>query len=272
MRELKGVGLLAEFAGAIVQKIDRAVGTHHDHVLMPVVVEIGEQRARCAFENAEPGRFSDVFKGSVAAIAIKPVGQTRRLANVEIVQTIAVNIGEGNAVMTVNIDAGRAIENRPPVVCAVKYLRLVRGVSTQRRGRDVDIEGRDGFRFCLFQHLETAQLKTAVARCFPFHAQVADPLQAVKSCSRTRDFIANFCHHIARARVCVVRDFDVGHLKFRNVNTGENFQPRFPLKHESVAINFRVATESVPPDLEPRGRTNYGGLRCTERWPSKIPG
>ena len=85
----------------------------------------------------------------------------------------------------------------------------------------------------------------------------------MKSNSRPRDFIANLCNQIARPRIrtaCVLRDFDVGHLKFRNVNTGENLQPGFPLKHESVGINSRVATESVPPDLEPRRRTNDGGL------------
>ena len=53
IRELKRVGLLAKLAAAFIQKQQRAVGAHHDDVLAAIVVEVGEQRAGCVFQNAQ---------------------------------------------------------------------------------------------------------------------------------------------------------------------------------------------------------------------------
>ena len=110
VRELERVGLLAKLAAAFVQKQQRAVGAHHDHVLTAIIVEIGEERAGRVFQDAQAGRFGDVLKRSVAAVAVEPIGQARRLANVEIIETVVVDVGDRNAVVSVDVDARGAVE------------------------------------------------------------------------------------------------------------------------------------------------------------------
>ena len=84
------------------------------------------------FENADSGCLGYVLKRSIAPVAIEPIGKACRLANVKIVEAIVVDVTDRNAVVPVNIDAGGAVENRSPVVRAVKQLSSVGGIATER--------------------------------------------------------------------------------------------------------------------------------------------
>ena len=96
---------MRKFAVPFVQKQQRAIGPNDDQVLTAVVVEVGKQRAGSIFENAESRRFRDVLEGAVAAIAIETVRQAGGLADVEIVETVAVDVADRNAIVAVDIDA-----------------------------------------------------------------------------------------------------------------------------------------------------------------------
>ena len=103
-----------------IQEQQRAAGAHDDQILTSVVVEIGKERAGGVFEESDAGRFGDVLEGAVAAVAIKPVGQAGGLANVEIVEPVAIDVADRDAIVAVDVDAAGAVENRAPIVGAVQ--------------------------------------------------------------------------------------------------------------------------------------------------------
>ena len=92
--ELECVWLLAKFAATLIQKQQRAAGAYHNQVLSPVVVDVGKKRARGILKHAYSGCFRDVLKGAVAAVSIKPIGKTGRLANVKVVESVIVDIAD----------------------------------------------------------------------------------------------------------------------------------------------------------------------------------
>src|SRR5579859_839544 len=111
---------------------------------MAMVVEVGKERARRVVEQSQAGRFGNVFKRSVAAISVEPVGQPRRLTNVQIVEAVVVDIGNRNPVMAVNVDPRSAVEYSAPVVGAVQHLVGVGRVAAEGHSRDISVEGRIG--------------------------------------------------------------------------------------------------------------------------------
>ena len=92
--KLKRAWFLEKLAAALVQKQKRAARAHDDRILPPIIVEVGKQRACCVVEDSQAGRFGDVLEASISAVSIKAIGQTRGLANVEIVEAIVVDVGD----------------------------------------------------------------------------------------------------------------------------------------------------------------------------------
>ena len=88
--------------------------------------KVGEQGAGGIVEHADSGLFRYVFKGPVAPVAVKPIGQSRGLANIEIVEAVVVEVARRHAVVAVNVHADRAIQDRAPIVGAAKHLLVVR--------------------------------------------------------------------------------------------------------------------------------------------------
>ena len=64
----------------------------------------------------------DVFKRAVATIAVKAIGQPRRLADINIVEAVAVDVADRDPVMTIDIDAAGLIEHGSPVVGSMQHL------------------------------------------------------------------------------------------------------------------------------------------------------
>ncbi len=87
----------------------RASATNHEKVLASLVIEVGKQGACRVVEHADSGFLRNVFEGSVAAVAIKPVGQSCRLGDIEIVETVVVKVACRHAVVAVDIDADGAV-------------------------------------------------------------------------------------------------------------------------------------------------------------------
>src|SRR5208283_3685554 len=137
--ELKRIRLLAKLAAALVQEQHRAVCPHHDQILTPVIIDVDQERARCVVEDADTRRLRDVLKRPIASISIKPVRKAARLANIEVVKSIAVDVANGNTVVSVDINAASAVEHGPPIVRSVQKLRSIGGVAAKRRCRDLDI-------------------------------------------------------------------------------------------------------------------------------------
>ena len=138
---LKASRLSGKFSVALVQEQQRAAAANHQKILHALVLEIGEQRAGGVIQHSDAGCFRHIFKCSIAAIAIEAVGKSRRLADVEIIKSVVVEISGGQAVVAVDVDADSAIQNRAPVVHSVKHLVFVgRGLAESLR-RDVNENG-----------------------------------------------------------------------------------------------------------------------------------
>src|SRR5258708_2522912 len=142
--ELKCVALEGKCSGAVIEKQKWAAATNDEEILHTLIFEIGEQRAGGGVEHTDAGFFGDVVEGAVAAIAIETIGKSRRLADVEVVETVVVNVGGGEAVVAVDVDAARAVEHGAPVVDPAQHLLAVRfGVAESLRG-NVDKDRRRG--------------------------------------------------------------------------------------------------------------------------------
>ncbi len=80
----------------------------------------------------------DVFESSITAIAIKPVRKARRLADVEIIQTVVVDIAGGQSIVSVDFDAASSVQNCAPMVDSAEHLVPVRFDVTECLLADVD--------------------------------------------------------------------------------------------------------------------------------------
>src|SRR5207244_114907 len=96
-----------------------------------------------AIDDPDFGCLRDVFERSVSSIAIKTIRQTGRLAQINIIETVIVDVAYRNTIVTVDINAASAIQKRSPVVSTAKQLGRVGGIATECVRSDVN-ENRSG--------------------------------------------------------------------------------------------------------------------------------
>src|SRR5208282_3912051 len=95
-------------------------------VLEPLILEIRKERTSGAVQHADSSRFRDILESAIAAIAVQPVGKSRGLANIEIIQTVVVKVSRRQSSIPVNIHSSGSVQNRAPVVHPVEHLIFVR--------------------------------------------------------------------------------------------------------------------------------------------------
>ena len=113
-----------EAAVALIQEKQRAIGTQHHQILQPAIAEIHEQGGGCRVENADSGAVGNVFERSIAPIPVQAIGETARLAHVDLVPAVAVDVSHRDAVVAMNVDPSRRIQTRPPVRYPMGKLRI----------------------------------------------------------------------------------------------------------------------------------------------------
>ena len=69
-------------------------------------------------------------------------GKPRRLANVKIVEAVAVDIADRNAVVPVNVDPARAVEHGSPIIDAMEQLLGIGFIAGKSAGRNIRETGR----------------------------------------------------------------------------------------------------------------------------------
>ena len=79
-----------------------------------------------------------IDEGAIPAVLIKAVGQPRGLADVDVIETVAVEVAGRNAVVAIEVDSACAVEHGAPVIDAEQHLLAVRGVLAQHGGGNVD--------------------------------------------------------------------------------------------------------------------------------------
>ena len=122
----------------MIQEEQRATAANHEEILMPLVLKVGEESARGIIEYTDSGFFCYIFKCSIAPVTVKPIWQASRLADIEIVETVIIEIARCHAIVTVNINAASSVENRPPIIDAVKHLVRVRLHAPESLGGNVN--------------------------------------------------------------------------------------------------------------------------------------
>src|SRR5277367_582616 len=111
MLKLERVALQREGPIPLIEKQQGTAAANHQQVLAPLVCKVGEQGARGVVQYANPGFFRYVFHGPVAPVTVEPVRQSRRLADIEIIETVIVVIPDCYSVVAVDVDTARPIEH-----------------------------------------------------------------------------------------------------------------------------------------------------------------
>ena len=119
---MKASRLSANVPSPLIQEEQGAAAANHKKILKPLVLKVGKQSARSIVQHADSGFLRYIFKCSVAAVAVEPIWQSRRLADIEIIESIIVEIARGHTVVAVNINAARAIQDSSPVIGPAKHL------------------------------------------------------------------------------------------------------------------------------------------------------
>jgi len=123
-----------------------AVGVFHeenfkilgdDEILITVVVEIDEEGGGAIVHPVGFGFGGKIPHGAVGIFEEKAVGKAALLAEVEVFESVAIDIAKGEAVVGGGIKAEVAREAEAPVVGGAKDLVAVGGNFTKDRGGDV---------------------------------------------------------------------------------------------------------------------------------------
>src|SRR5208282_251027 len=161
----------------------------------------------------------DVLKRAVTSIPIKPVRKAARLADIEVVISIVIDVANRNAVVPVDINAASAVEHRSPVVRSVQKLRRIGRTATERGGRNVDIAGRTGPALRFIQHLPVPHLELTRGRPFPRNLPVTHALFTVEVVASGYQFIADTSLQLAgRYRRRHGSSVNTRHLKLSRKN------------------------------------------------------
>src|SRR3984957_9329139 len=102
--ELEGIALDQKRSVALIEEEQGAAAANHQQVLPPLVLKVGEQRTSGVVEHPHSRFFSDVFEAAIAPVAVEPVGQARRLANIEIIEAVIIEITHRDAIVAVNVN------------------------------------------------------------------------------------------------------------------------------------------------------------------------
>ena len=136
-RESEGVRNGREMSFAVVDEQQRVGRRRHHQILIAVVVDVDKERLRRVIEDADARCVGDVLERRVAAIAVEAIGQSGRLSDVQIVESISVRIADRDALMAVRVARQDRVERGHPRVEIDVELAPERVVATERRRRDL---------------------------------------------------------------------------------------------------------------------------------------
>jgi len=170
------IAFLLELSISLIHEQHRPGGADYQKVLEPSILEICEKRTSCPVQHPNSGCFRDILKSAIAAIPVQPVGKTRGLADIEIIQTVVVEVSRSQSGISVNVHSGRSVQNRAPVVHTMEHLIFV-GISlAESLLRYIEKNGlsRATESFLSRRPTEDSPATGIVVR--PFHQPIADAL------------------------------------------------------------------------------------------------
>ena len=260
--EFECVALELEAAIALIDEKQRAAAADDKQILTAPVVEICKQSAGGAVEHANAGLLGDVFKGAVAAIAIEAIGKAGRLAYIEVVKSIVVEVSGGDPIVAVNVDAAGSIKYCAPVVDAAQHLLMegfaftecLRGNVNKRR----TVKHADGF----LDRLPSVGLPSADFVLRPLGVPETDSLFANSFGARGDDVIANLQ---ADGEGSGGRFLNAGDLKFSGLDICVVAKPKAKPPQEGLAPGDHFGCELPLYDRDAIARADRSFFRRNER-------
>src|SRR5579863_2212051 len=108
-----------------------------DEVLAAAIEEVGEQGHRRVIEHVDARLEREILEDARGPLAVKPVGQSLRLAEVDLVAAVAIRIANAYPAIPENIDAARLVEGGAPVVRVAEQVSSIGRVTCKRRLRHI---------------------------------------------------------------------------------------------------------------------------------------
>src|SRR5215469_13520992 len=102
-REFEGITLERKGAVSLIQEEQGAASTNYKKVLESLVLKIGKQSACATVEYTDSRLLRYVFKCAVAPIAVEAVWESSRLAHIEIVESVIVEIARRHTIVAVDV-------------------------------------------------------------------------------------------------------------------------------------------------------------------------
>ena len=112
---------------AVVKEEHGLSWAHQHEILMSRIAQIDEERAGSIVEDIESEVLRDVPEMALSVVLIQAVGQTARLTDVDLVEAVAIDVGHGDSVLPVEVDAASGVQARPPVGGPLGELIVKRG-------------------------------------------------------------------------------------------------------------------------------------------------
>src|ERR1017187_308921 len=104
---------------------------------MPRIAQVDEKGAGRIVEDIESGFLRYVPEMALSIVAVKTVGQTARLTDIDLVQAVAIDVGHGDSVLAIDVDAACRVETRSPVRGPLGELVVKRRDAGERGAGDV---------------------------------------------------------------------------------------------------------------------------------------
>ena len=251
--EPEGGRVAREAALAVVDEQHRARSGEEDQVLVAVVVHVGEERLRRALEHGDAGRVGHVRERAVAIVAEEPVRQAFGLADVDVVEAVAVEVADRQPL--VPHAAARheePVEARGPLLLSRDELAPERGVPAESR---LGLLAEDRLRRAAAQVRQDRPLRDApggVGAAPPAHLPAADTLGHSSAPGRADEVEA---HGRADERVRPPRHLDRRDQELGCLKRLEVGDECFELSLEGATVADRLRREGAgTEDLELRAR------------------
>ncbi len=126
-------GAQGELAGAVVGSEGHAAVERHREILVAVVVEVEQEGAARVLEPVHPGGPADFLDPAVRALEEEAVGQAGFLAEVEVVERIAVDVADREAGSAEEVEELEVLAALQPVVVTAQDLIRVAVVAGEDR-------------------------------------------------------------------------------------------------------------------------------------------
>ena len=147
-------------------------GNERDEVLDPGIAEIEKQGLSRIVEDPDARLLGDVAPVAIRSPAVEPVRQASRLANVQFIPAIRVDVADSEALVAIHADPRRQIQSRPPVRDAFGQLFAKARHAPEKFRSQVGEKRRRRSRHALLERFESEQLSV-----LPSHPPQSDPVR-----------------------------------------------------------------------------------------------